>query len=44
MYLDIHPGARGKRSWSRGIDKATPGAMETYKAVHARELLKAFSG
>lgn len=40
----MHPGARGKRSWSRGIDKATPGAMSTYKAVHARELQRVFTG
>jgi len=43
-YGVMHPGARGKGSWSRGIDKATPGAMATYKAVHARELQRVFTG
>ena len=43
-YGVIHPGSRGKRSWSRGVPKATPGAIEVYKNVHARELLRVFTG
>lgn len=37
-----HPGSRGKRTWSRGVDKATPGAMRTFRAVHARALSEIF--
>jgi hypothetical protein len=38
-----HPGSRGKRTWSRGINKATPGALRTFRAVHARTLLDIFT-
>ena len=38
-----HPGSRGKRTWSRGINKATPGALRTVRAVHARTLLEIFT-
>lgn len=38
-----HPGSRGKRTWSRGINKATPGALRTFRAVHARTLLEIFT-
>jgi hypothetical protein len=39
----MHPGTAGKRTWSRGIDQATPGAMRTFRAVHARTLLDIFT-
>ena len=38
-----HPGSRGKRTWSRGVNKATPGALRTFRAVHARTLLEIFT-
>lgn len=38
-----HPGSRAKKTWSRGIDRATPGALRTFRAVHARTLLEIFT-
>lgn len=38
----MHPGTPAKRTWSRGINAATPGAMRTFRAVHARSLAETF--
>lgn len=37
-----HPGARAKKTWSRGIEASTEGAMRTYRAAHTRALVEIF--
>jgi hypothetical protein len=37
-----HRGARAKKTWSRGIEASTEGAMRTYRAAHTRALVEIF--
>jgi hypothetical protein len=37
-----HPGAKGKRTWQRGIAAARPTAMQAFRQEHRKKLAKVF--